>query len=94
MFCENCGTQLKDGAKFCPNCGAKVEGAAPAQSAPSSAYVPPTPEPQPTPYQTPHQMAAQQRVGKLYYPDPKRYTNLGFKLMAAMNQADDTGDFE
>ena len=22
MYCENCGTQLKDGAKFCPNCGA------------------------------------------------------------------------
>ena len=22
MFCENCGTQLKDTAKFCNNCGA------------------------------------------------------------------------
>lgn len=22
MYCENCGTPLKDGAKFCPNCGA------------------------------------------------------------------------
>ena len=22
MYCENCGTQLKDGVKFCPNCGA------------------------------------------------------------------------
>ena len=24
MYCENCGTQLKDGVKFCPNCGAPV----------------------------------------------------------------------
>jgi len=24
MFCENCGTQMEDGAKFCPNCGAPV----------------------------------------------------------------------
>lgn len=23
MYCENCGTQLNDGAKFCPNCGTK-----------------------------------------------------------------------
>jgi len=95
MFCENCGAPLQDGDKFCPNCGAKMERATTAQSAPSSAYMPPTPEPQPTPYQTPHQVAAQQRVGKLYYPDPTRYTNfMGFKMMAAMNQADNTNDFE
>ena len=25
MFCDNCGTELQDGAEFCPNCGAKVE---------------------------------------------------------------------
>jgi hypothetical protein len=25
MFCENCGNQLPDGAKFCLNCGSKVE---------------------------------------------------------------------
>ena len=24
MFCENCGTQIEDGAKFCPNCGTPV----------------------------------------------------------------------
>ena len=22
MFCKNCGTPMKDGAKFCPKCGA------------------------------------------------------------------------
>lgn len=27
MFCENCGNQLPDGAKFCVNCGAKIEAA-------------------------------------------------------------------
>ncbi|MCH5316489.1 MAG: zinc ribbon domain-containing protein [Eubacterium sp.] len=25
MFCKNCGSELKDGAKFCTNCGAKLE---------------------------------------------------------------------
>ena len=24
MFCENCGQELKDNAKFCENCGTKV----------------------------------------------------------------------
>ena len=27
MFCNNCGTQLDDGAAFCPNCGAPAETA-------------------------------------------------------------------
>lgn len=25
MFCEECGTELKDGVKFCPECGTKVK---------------------------------------------------------------------
>ncbi len=25
MFCENCGAQLRDDARFCPNCGAPVD---------------------------------------------------------------------
>jgi tryptophan-rich sensory protein len=29
MFCNNCGTQLEEGAAFCPNCGSSV-GVAPA----------------------------------------------------------------
>ena len=33
MFCENCGKQLPEGAKFCLNCGAKVEAAAAANTA-------------------------------------------------------------
>lgn len=32
-FCNNCGTQLNDGAKFCPSCGATQNGAAPQQNA-------------------------------------------------------------
>ncbi len=28
MFCNNCGTQLADGAAFCPNCGTNVANAA------------------------------------------------------------------
>lgn len=25
MYCENCGTELREEAKYCPNCGSKVE---------------------------------------------------------------------
>lgn len=25
MFCGNCGTELREGARFCPGCGAPVE---------------------------------------------------------------------
>ena len=28
MFCRNCGTQLKEGAKFCPKCGTPVSSTA------------------------------------------------------------------
>ena len=31
MFCQNCGNQLNDGARFCPGCGAPTGGAAPSQ---------------------------------------------------------------
>ena len=34
MFCEKCGTQNTDGARFCAGCGAVLEGAAP-QAAPA-----------------------------------------------------------
>ena len=93
MFCENCGAQLKDGAKFCPQCGAKVGGDAPA-AAPASnfAETAQTPPPTANPFAIPQQKP---QTGKLYYPDPTRYTNfMGFKMMAAMNQADNTNDFE
>lgn len=53
MFCENCGIQLKDGAKFCPNCGTPCS-------------VPPVAQQQPAqqPYQAAQQpiQAAQQPV--------------------------------
>ena len=26
MFCSECGTEIKEGAKFCYNCGAKLTG--------------------------------------------------------------------
>lgn len=29
MFCNNCGTEIKEGGMFCPNCGNKVGGDAP-----------------------------------------------------------------
>lgn len=50
MFCENCGNELPDGAKFAGGCGAKTEPVqpaytaaekpAPARPAPPPAYAP------------------------------------------------------
>jgi len=38
MFCENCGNEIKDDARFCPVCGARVNStAAPVGSAPAVA---------------------------------------------------------
>ena len=66
MICTNCGSELREGAKFCPNCGAKAEPAVqmpaePVYSAPQEPQEPvyeapsyPAPEqPQETPYQAP-----------------------------------------
>ena len=55
MFCENCGKNLPDGAKFCNGCGAKTEPAQPAYAAaePAPAHlVPPPPPYTPPPAQT------------------------------------------
>lgn len=52
MFCEQCGSELRDGARFCSNCGANqnVNVAATAQN--TASYV--TPAQQPV-YQVPEQ---------------------------------------
>ena len=96
MYCENCGAQLKDGAKFCPQCGTKVidDGPAPSSATASepssyrpSAFASGNPSTQPV-AETP------QRTEKLYYPDPKRYaTYMDFKTLIAMKRADDIADF-
>ncbi len=38
MFCEVCGSQMRDGSKFCPSCGATVGGGAGAVSGSHSAH--------------------------------------------------------
>lgn len=54
MKCQNCGSDVPEGAKFCVNCGTRLEPpAAPAQE-PQPAYQPPVQEPQ-QPYQPPVQ---------------------------------------
>lgn len=100
MFCENCGAPLEDGARFCPNCGTKVIGDAP-KPAPASSYTAPAPSGEMPPsaraYGAPSATptaATPQQPGKLYYPDPKRYTTfMGPKTFLAMNRADDVADF-
>jgi hypothetical protein len=54
MFCEHCGNNLPDGAKFCGACGAKME-AQPAPPAP--AHYPPPAYAQPYPVQPPQPQA-------------------------------------
>lgn len=80
MFCENCGAPLQEGARFCGNCGTPVASVAPV--APTAPAAPVAREQAPRP------------AGKLYYPNPARYTTyMGFKERAAMLGADDTDDF-
>lgn len=38
MFCNKCGAQIADGAKFCPSCGARMDGA-PAAPQPAQGQV-------------------------------------------------------
>ncbi|PAD69287.1 hypothetical protein CHH83_09075 [Bacillus sp. 7586-K] len=40
LFCNECGTQLKEGAAFCPSCGTVVKGQAPATTQISQQPVP------------------------------------------------------
>jgi len=47
MFCQHCGKQIQDGARFCPGCGAAQ--ATPIQSAPVPAQPEPIAEPVPAP---------------------------------------------
>jgi hypothetical protein len=51
MFCENCGKNLTDGAKFCNGCGAVIEPVQPAYTA--AAEPAPTPPVPPPPAYTP-----------------------------------------
>ena len=49
-YCQNCGTQLEDSAKFCPNCGAKIPGldaAHPSEASRPSAPAAPAPAGEP-----------------------------------------------
>ena len=38
MYCNNCGTQMADGAKFCPKCGMKMDIQNPANQNPVSKH--------------------------------------------------------
>lgn len=71
MFCEKCGSQNNDGAKFCAICGALMEQGAP-QSAPEPANTPEpeqpayTPAPEPAPAAEPAPAYTQQTYAPAY----------------------------
>jgi hypothetical protein len=48
-FCRNCGTQIKEGAKFCPSCGTKF---AESTAQPQQVYQQPAQQQQPAPQQS------------------------------------------
>ena|GEM_PF-2436432 len=71
MFCENCGTQLSDTAKFCSGCGTP-QSAAPAPAQPQRQPAPSQPVYQQPPVQQPvpqqQQYAPQSQTGGVYNP--------------------------
>jgi hypothetical protein len=72
MFCRNCGTQIKEEAKFCPNCGTKTEAGAPQQ-----VYQQPVP-----PAQVYQQPVRQQQMYQ--QPAPQRENSKVLLLVAAI----------
>ena len=48
MFCENCGTQVEDGAKFCPNCGTPINNSGEVKGFVYDENTPVAPDPAPT----------------------------------------------
>ena len=66
MFCENCGKNLPDGAKFCNGCGAKTEAVQPAYPA-AAEPAPARPVPPPPAYTPPPAQTA-------YAPQPAAYS--------------------
>ena len=73
MFCQNCGNQLPDGAKFCTRCGAPVASAQP--PAPQPAPVPPQPAP-PVPAPQPVALSADPEADTIFSLAPGALTTL------------------
>jgi len=72
MFCENCGKNLPDGAKFCNGCGAKTEAVQPAYAA-AAEPAPARPAPPPPVYAQPQAQTAY-APGQTYAQQPPAYS--------------------
>ena len=65
MFCQNCGSQIPDGAQFCGNCGTAVAPPSAAEPIPAEpvnsepTYIEPAPQPAPQPTQPTYQPPVQ-----------------------------------
>ena len=75
MFCENCGTQLPDGALFCPNCGNKLPDAPAAETETQAQPHEYQPQGQTNDYQAQEQPGAYQPQGQPHEYQPQRQTN-------------------
>lgn len=67
MFCEQCGAQIPEGAKFCENCGAPVAVEASPKPTPQPAPAPapqpkPAPKPAPQPAPKPQPKPSSKRI--------------------------------
>jgi hypothetical protein len=82
MFCGNCGTQIKEGAKFCPNCGIAV----------ASAIQKPEPKTESAPAAEPSEPKIDKAV--FYHLGDQIYACYMYKSgMAIGNMTDTTGSF-
>lgn len=73
-FCTNCGTEIKDSAKFCPKCGAAVEEAPQTPKAPSA--------PQSVPYAAAAAAVAGNAWDKLFPLLRRHYKAIGIAVLA------------
>lgn len=86
-FCNNCGKQLAEGAKFCPSCGTSVGAAAAQQTPQPAAQTEPQPAQQPAQPQ-PVQQPAQPQQASLQQQAENKFA-------AAMNNvADNTAQYD
>lgn len=79
MFCEFCGSELENGAKFCSECGAKVPEAAPAVAAAAVASAIPEPQVQPE-VQKPYEPAASYSQPRQYAAQPSSNQGSGVAM--------------
>mgnify|MGYP000774079505 FL=1 len=96
QFCNQCGAQMNDGAKFCPKCGATIgQPQAPQYSQPNNdqSFNAPGFNPAPNNYQQQTQVPPQQQVYGQVPPQQQQPPVYGQNTQIPPYQAPKTGNF-